>query len=33
MVRKALAASLVASAVALGVNAASAADEVEVLHW
>ena len=33
MVRKTLAASLVASAVALGVNAASAADEVEVLHW
>ena len=33
MVRKTLAASLVTSAVALGVNAASAADEVEVLHW
>ena len=33
MVRKTLAASLVTSAVALGVNAASAANEVEVLHW
>ena len=33
MVRKTLAASLVTTAVALGVNAASAADEVEVLHW
>ena len=33
MVRKTLAASLVTAAVALGVNAASAADEVEVLHW
>ena len=33
MVRKVLATSLVASAVALGTNAATAAGEVEVLHW
>ena len=33
MVRKTLAASLITSAVALGTNTASAAGEVEVLHW